>query len=94
LLEGLRELAHRHPIIGDVRGAGLFLGVELVRDRKSLEPATREASRVVEALRDRGILTGTEGPHHNVVKIRPPMCVSMADADRIVETFDEVVASL
>jgi 4-aminobutyrate aminotransferase-like enzyme len=94
LLEGLRELAHRHPIIGDVRGAGLFLGVELVRDRKSLEPATRETSRVVEALRDRGILTGTEGPHHNVVKIRPPMCVSMADADRIVETFDEVVASL
>jgi 4-aminobutyrate aminotransferase-like enzyme len=65
--------------------------VELVRDRKTLEPATAETSRVVEALKDRGILTGTEGPHHNVIKIRPPMCVTMADAKRIVETIDEVL---
>lgn len=94
LIEGLRELAGHHEIIGDVRGAGLFLGVELVRDRKSLQPATQETSRVVEALRDHQILTGTEGPHHNVVKIRPPMCVSMSDADRLIETFDAVLAEV
>jgi 4-aminobutyrate aminotransferase-like enzyme len=91
LLETLSQLGTRHPIIGDVRGTGLFLGVELVRDRKTLEPATAETSRVVEALKDRGILTGTEGPHHNVIKIRPPMCVTMTDAERIVETLDAVL---
>ena len=92
LLDSLGKLATRHEIVGDVRGAGLFLGMELVRDRTTLEPATTETSRVVEALRDRGILTGTEGPHHNVIKIRPPMCVSMSDAEHIVETLDEVLS--
>ncbi len=89
----LAALASKHEIIGDVRGAGLFIGVELVRDRVTLEPAGQEAALVVNALKDRGILTGTEGPHHNVIKIRPPMCVSMADADRIVDTLDAVLTS-
>src|SRR5436190_1961055 len=88
LLGALTDLRTRHAIIGDVRGAGLFLGVELVRDRETLEPATAETSRAVESLKDRGILTGTEGPHHNVIKIRPPMCVSLADAERLVERLD------
>jgi 4-aminobutyrate aminotransferase-like enzyme len=91
LLKAITELEKRHEIIGDVRGAGLFLGVELVRDRKTLEPATAETSRAVEALKDRGILTGTEGPYHNVIKIRPPMCVTMNDAERIVETLNSVL---
>jgi 4-aminobutyrate aminotransferase-like enzyme/Ser/Thr protein kinase RdoA (MazF antagonist) len=94
MLGALRELVGKHEIIGDVRGSGLFLGVELVLDREKLTPATEQTSRVVEALRDRGILTGTEGPHHNVIKIRPPMCVSQEDGERIVSTLDAVLDEL
>lgn len=90
-LAGLRRLADRHPIIGDVRGSGLFLGLELVRDRRTLEPAGAEASYVVERLRDLGILTGTDGPFHNVIKIRPPLCFSEADADLVVATLDGIL---
>lgn len=89
LLSGLRDLATRHEIIGDVRGRGLFIGVELVRCRSTLEPATAEASRVVNAMRERRILLGTDGPSHNVLKIRPPMPFDMGDADRLVETLDQ-----
>lgn len=88
LLKGLRELQQRHEIIGDVRGSGLFLGVELVRDRA---PATEEARRIVNQLRERGILLGTDGPDHNVLKIRPPMPFSEADADELISTFDLVL---
>lgn len=89
LLKGLRELQQRHEIIGDVRGSGFFLGVELVRD--SSIPATQEAARIVNQLRERGILLGTDGPHHNVLKIRPPMPFSEADADELISTFDLVL---
>jgi 4-aminobutyrate aminotransferase-like enzyme/Ser/Thr protein kinase RdoA (MazF antagonist) len=89
LLAGLRGL--KCDLIGDVRGAGLFLGVELVRDRATLEPASTEASRIVNRLRERGILTGTDGPHHNVIKLRPPLCFTKKDADHFVETLDEVL---
>jgi 4-aminobutyrate aminotransferase-like enzyme/Ser/Thr protein kinase RdoA (MazF antagonist) len=78
-------------MIGDVRGAGLFLGVELVRNRSTLEPASSEASRVVNVLRERGILAGTDGPHHNVIKLRPPLCFTKEDADRFVEVLGEVI---
>jgi len=87
LLERLRALYQRHPIIGDVRGSGLFIGVELVRDRKTLEPAATEASDIVNRLREEGILIGTDGPHHNVLKIRPPMPFTKDDADILVSTF-------
>jgi 4-aminobutyrate aminotransferase-like enzyme/Ser/Thr protein kinase RdoA (MazF antagonist) len=92
LAEGLRRLQERHPVIGDVRGFGLFLGVELVRGRESLEPAAEEADYVVNRLRERGVLTGTDGPHHNVLKIRPPLVFSEEDADLFLATFDEVLA--
>ena len=78
-------------MIGDVRGSGLFLGIELVRDRTTLEPATTEASRIVNRLRDQGILAGTDGPHHNVIKLRPPLCFTKEDADRFVGVLGEVV---
>jgi 4-aminobutyrate aminotransferase-like enzyme len=91
MIEMLRDLMKRHAIIGDVRGAGLFIGLELVRDRETLEPATTETSRAVESLRDRGFLTGTEGPFHNVIKIRPPMCIAMDDAERLVQAIDTVL---
>jgi 4-aminobutyrate aminotransferase-like enzyme len=82
----------RYPIIGDVRGSGLFLGVELVRDRETLEPATEEAAFVANRLRERGILIGTDGPHDNVLKIRPPMPFSADDADHLVRRLDEILA--
>jgi 4-aminobutyrate aminotransferase-like enzyme len=91
LRSGLEELAAGHEIIGDVRGSGLFIGVELVRDRATREPATREASIVVDRMRDRGILLGTDGPFHNVLKIRPPMPFNERDADRLVATLDETL---
>lgn len=91
LLTALNALASRHEIIGDVRGSGLFIGVELVRDRGTQEPATREASHVVNAMRERRILLGTEGRFHNVLKIRPPMPFDERDADRLVAALDDVL---
>ncbi|HYV13792.1 MAG TPA: aminotransferase class III-fold pyridoxal phosphate-dependent enzyme [Pyrinomonadaceae bacterium] len=81
LLAGLHELNPRHEVIREIRGSGFFLGVELVED----------AHRVVNQMRERGILMGTEGPLHNVIKIRPSMPFSEADADRLVSTLDEVL---
>ncbi len=94
LLTSLRSLAGRHSIIGDVRGSGLFLGVELVRDRETLEPAGAEASFVANRMRERGILLGTDGPYHNVVKIRPPMPFTASDAELLVDAFDEALRDL
>ena len=90
LLKGLRDLQQRHEIIDDVRGSGLFLGVELVRD--SCIPATEEAARIVNQMRERGILLGTDGPQHNVLKIRPPMPFSEADADLLLTTLDATLS--
>jgi 4-aminobutyrate aminotransferase-like enzyme/Ser/Thr protein kinase RdoA (MazF antagonist) len=92
LLGALRDLQGRRPLIGDVRGSGLFLGVELVRDPTSLEPGTDEAAYVVERLRELGVLTGTDGPFHNVLKLRPPLIFSEDDADLFVQRLDEVLA--
>jgi len=94
LLAGLRPLVARHPLVGDVRGSGLFLGVELVRDRATLEPAAAEASYVSNRMREEGILLGTDGPLHNVVKIRPPMPFDRSDAERLVETFDAILEEM
>ena len=91
LVTSLKELQARHALIGDVRGSGLFLGLDLVRDRETRQPATEEASYVVNRLRDRGILTGTDGPHHNVIKLRPPLIFSEADADLFLAILDSVL---
>jgi len=88
----LKRLAGRHPIIGDVRGSGLFLGVELVRDRRTLEPAAEEAFYAVNRLRELGVLAGADGPLNNVVKIRPPLCFSEADADLFASTLDAILS--
>jgi len=94
LLDGLEKLKERFEIIGDVRGRGLFVGVELVRDRETLEPAAREASFIADRMRDRGVLLGTDGPAHNVVKIRPPMPFSTRDADTLLESLAASLAEL
>jgi 4-aminobutyrate aminotransferase-like enzyme/Ser/Thr protein kinase RdoA (MazF antagonist) len=94
MLDGLRPFVERYPFVGDVRGSGLFLGVELVRDRETLEPATEEASFVADRMREHGILLGTDGPYHNVVKIRPPMPFNEGNADFLVETMDKILNEL
>jgi 4-aminobutyrate aminotransferase-like enzyme len=94
LLRGLHGLAGTHQLIGDVRGSGLFLGVELVSDRTTLAPATDEAAYVANRMRDRGILLGVDGPLHNVIKIRPPMPFDRADAAQLVEALDGVLGEL
>ncbi len=92
MLDGLRLLADRYSLIGDVRGSGLFLGVELVRDRETLEPAAAEASFIADQMREKGILLGTDGPFHNVLKIRPPMPFDEENADLLVATLDKILA--
>lgn len=92
LKKGLATLMVKHPLIGDVRGEGLFLGLEFVRDRATCEPAGPEAAYVAERLKNLGVLTGTDGPFHNVLKIKPPMVFMTADADRLVACLDQVLA--
>jgi len=82
------RLADRHDLIGDVRGLGLMLGIELVRDRGTKEPASAECARVFETCRELGLLIGKGGLHGNVLRIKPPMCLTEADADFLVEVLD------
>ncbi len=81
IIDGLERLAENHDCIGDVRGSGLFLAVELVMDREARTPATELAGQVVENLRERGVLTGTIGPDSNILKVRSPMTLSTNDAE-------------
>lgn len=92
LLGGLRELQLRHEVIGDVRGLGLFVGVDLVRDRTQRLPATLAAEHVKNRLREERILVGTEGPADNVLKIRPPLTIERDDVDHLLSTLDAVLA--
>ncbi len=94
LLRGLRELATRHELVGDVRGSGLFLGVELVKSHDSLEPAGDEAAFVANRMRERGVLVGTDGPYHSVVKIRPPMPFSREDATVLLGELDRALGQV
>jgi 4-aminobutyrate aminotransferase-like enzyme len=93
--EGLAGLMARHATVGDVRGRGLFLGVELVVDRDapapSLAPSRAVARYAVGRMKEKGILLSTDGPDDNVIKIKPPLCFSTEDADRVVEALDEVL---
>lgn len=91
LLDGLTALASRYPILGQVRGRGLFLGFEMVRDSSGREPATEEARRLVNRLRDFGILNSTDGPDANVIKLKPPLPFSSADAAYYLEVLETVL---
>jgi 4-aminobutyrate aminotransferase-like enzyme len=92
-LDALRELERKHECIGDVRGLGFFLGIELV-ERDGMTPATEMASAVINLLREERILTGTDGPFENVIKIKPPMIVTTADVDRFIEELDLILAGI
>jgi 4-aminobutyrate aminotransferase-like enzyme len=94
LLKALGELMQTHVLIGDVRGKGLLLGVELVTDRATREPARAEAGVVLNDLRERGVLIGVTGPAENVLKIRPPLVFGRAEADLLVATLDEALSSI
>ena len=91
LLDGIRKLAERYPIIGDVRGSGLFIGVELIKDTETLEPAALEAKSITDALRNEGVLIGVDGIHSNVLKIRPPMVINESNANFLLQTLQRVL---
>lgn len=94
LLAGLTRLMKTHEAIGDVRGAGLYLGVEFVKSRKSTAPAKETAVSVINALRDRGVLGGTAGLHGNIWKVRPPLVFGREHADMLVEGLDAVLGEV
>ena len=91
LRAGLEECAGRHELIGAVHGTGLYMGVELVRDRATKEPATAEAYALCERLRELGAIVQPTGDHENVLKIKPPLCIDRAGADHLVEALDRAL---
>ena len=91
LADGLRELGRRHPLVGPVHGAGLYLGVELVRDRETLAPAAAEAAAICERLRELGVVVLTTSERSNVLKIKPPLCLTASSADHVVAALDRVL---
>src|SRR6185369_4868595 len=89
----LAAIAERHPAVGDVRGRGLFLGVDLVRDRTSKEPDQALAARVAEAAKRDGVLLSTDGPGDNVLKIKPPLVLSREQAGRAADVLDRALSA-
>ena len=89
----LSELAAKYEVIGDVRQTGMVFGAEFVSDRRTRAPASAYADRVVNAMRDRGILLSKLGRHKNTLKIRPPMPFATEHLDLLIETLDDVLAS-
>jgi len=94
LMAGLRQLGEKHALIGQVRGAGLFIGVELVTDRGRRTPATAEAARVVNGLRQAGVLLSATAEAAHILKLRPPLVFERAHADLLVQSLDDVLARL
>lgn len=94
LKERFLQLQEKHSLIGDVRGMGLMLGVELVRDRKTREPANTEAADVMERCKDRGLIIGKGGLFGNTLRIKPPMCITKDDANFMADRLDEVLTGI
>lgn len=91
LLEKLKPLANKYPLVGDVRGLGLYAGVELVTDRNTLEPAADHADYIINRMRDHGILLSTDGPLHNILKLKPPIVFTRENVDRVVAVLDKIL---
>lgn len=94
IISGLQKLQQRHALIGDVRGMGLMIGVELVRDRATREPARQETLDVLEACRELGMLIGKGGLDGNVLRIKPPMCITIDDANYALEVLDRALTQV
>jgi len=92
--DGLLALKDKHPLIGDVRGKGLMLGIELVKDRATREPATAEAAEVFERAKDKSLLIGKGGFYGNVLRIKPPMCLNADDATFLIGCLDDVFGEM
>ena len=88
----LNELREKYSMIGDVRGHGLFLGIELIRDQKYLEPADKEADQIVNVMKEKGILISTDGPDRNILKIKPPLVFNRENALFLTKTLDEILS--
>jgi 4-aminobutyrate aminotransferase-like enzyme len=94
LLTRFRGLQERCRVLGDVRGRGLMIGLELVRDRATKEPATQEAKGVRATLRERGFLVGVGGIYGNVVRIQPPLSITAEECDRVASELERVLLAL
>ncbi|OCT97108.1 ethanolamine-phosphate phospho-lyase-like [Xenopus laevis] len=94
LTELLIEQKQKHPLIGDIRGVGLFVGVDLVKDRLLRTPATAEAQYIIYKLKEKRILLSADGPHRNVLKFKPPMCFNKEDAKLVVDEIDQCLTAL
>ena len=94
LLRGLRRLQEKHSVIGDVRGKGLMLGIELVKDRATKEPAKAECAAVLERCKEMGLLLGKGGLHGQTIRFSPPMCITQTDADFLLEVLDQAFSKL
>ncbi|XP_043550871.1 ethanolamine-phosphate phospho-lyase-like isoform X1 [Chiloscyllium plagiosum] len=90
----LKEQQAKHLLIGDVRGVGFFIGVDLVKDRKKRTPAKAEAQYIIYRLKEEKILLSADGPHRNVLKFKPPMCFTMENAKFLVENIDKILSDL
>jgi 4-aminobutyrate aminotransferase-like enzyme len=89
MIGALRSMAERYRCIGDIRGSGFFIGLDMINDPGTLEPATALTDKLVYAMKERGVLTGAIGPGMNILKIRPPMCFSMANAHTLLNAIEE-----
>jgi alanine-glyoxylate transaminase/(R)-3-amino-2-methylpropionate-pyruvate transaminase len=94
ILAGLEKLKAKHNIIGDVRGRGLLIGLELVKDRASKEPAKAECAQALEACRDLGLLAGKGGLWGQTIRLAPPMCLTQADAEFLLDVLDAALSTL
>ncbi|PAA61684.1 hypothetical protein BOX15_Mlig027304g1 [Macrostomum lignano] len=86
----LQEMQPRHPMMGDVRGAGMFLGIDMVLCRRTRQPAGQAAETVLWRLRSEHIIMSLDGPHENILKFKPPMCFSLANANQLCDTLDRI----
>ena len=94
LMDGFKSMQRETEMIHDVRGAGLFLGIELVNRRDSISPATTEAKAIINSMKEKGILLSTDGPDNNVIKIKPPLCFSSDNASQLLDEFEKTIRSL
>ena len=92
LLHGLKELQERYDMIGDVRGVGLMIGVEIVKDKDSKEPAQKECSDIRRACADRGLIVGTGGWYRNVIRVQPPLIIDDGHVDSGLRMFEEALS--
>ena len=94
ILAGLNKLKEKHNLIGDVRGKGLMLGIELVKDRKTKEPAKEECAQILEITKEMGLLLGKGGLWGQTIRFSPPMCLNEKDADFLLEALDQAFDKL